>query len=77
MIRFVDGKPTAIWYSQHANGQAFEYDTVHKYDGGIKVSELQAELLLILTSHSPLPTVPTVLTQSTPLKAHMRTVSLT
>lgn len=77
MIRFLDGKPTAIWYSQHANGQAFEHDTVHKYDGGIRVGELQAESLLILTSHSPLPIVPTALTQSTPERAHMRTVSLT
>lgn len=77
MIRFREGKPIAIWYSQHANGQAFEYDTVHKYEGGIRVSEVQAKLLLILTSHSPLPIVPTALTQSTPLRAHMRTASLT
>jgi hypothetical protein len=30
MIRFVDGKPTAVWYSQHENGQAFIYDVVEK-----------------------------------------------
>ncbi|KAM0717853.1 hypothetical protein Q7P37_006185 [Cladosporium fusiforme] len=36
MIRFVDGKPTAIWYSQHANGQAFEYETVEKYAEGLR-----------------------------------------
>ncbi|KAF1344692.1 hypothetical protein BDV97DRAFT_425035 [Delphinella strobiligena] len=30
MIRFANGKPTAIWYSQHENGEAFTYDAVHK-----------------------------------------------
>jgi hypothetical protein len=30
MVRFVNGKPTYIWYSQHANGQAFAYSSVHK-----------------------------------------------
>ena len=25
MIRFVNGAPTAIWYSQHSNGEAFEW----------------------------------------------------
>lgn len=30
MIRFKDGKPTAVWYSQHANGQAFTYEAVEK-----------------------------------------------
>jgi hypothetical protein len=25
MIRFKDGQPQAVWYSQHANGQAFKY----------------------------------------------------
>lgn len=38
MIRFVDGKPSAVWYSQHSNGQAFEYGTVMKLDGGDRVS---------------------------------------
>jgi hypothetical protein len=27
MIRFKDGKPTAIWYSQHASGEALYYPT--------------------------------------------------
>jgi hypothetical protein len=34
MVRFVNGAPSALWYSQHSNGQAFEYSTVHKYNGG-------------------------------------------
>lgn len=38
MIRFVNEKPNAIWYSQHSNGQAFEYDIVDKYNGGLRVS---------------------------------------
>ena len=34
MVRFVDGVPQAIWYSQHASGEAFEYGATKKYDGG-------------------------------------------
>ncbi|CAG7926327.1 unnamed protein product [Penicillium olsonii] len=30
MIRFKNGKPDAIWYSQHASGQAFTYHAVEK-----------------------------------------------
>ncbi|KAF2258360.1 hypothetical protein CC78DRAFT_124576 [Lojkania enalia] len=30
MIRFESGTPTYIWYSQHANGQAFKYTSVLK-----------------------------------------------
>ncbi|KAI9675047.1 MAG: hypothetical protein M1817_001453 [Caeruleum heppii] len=30
MIRFQDGKPQALWYSQHARGQAFTYAAVEK-----------------------------------------------
>ncbi|KAL4884744.1 hypothetical protein BJY04DRAFT_170026 [Aspergillus karnatakaensis] len=30
MIRFQDGVPQAIWYSQHARGQAFTYDATEK-----------------------------------------------
>ncbi|TGO51765.1 hypothetical protein BOTNAR_0345g00130 [Botryotinia narcissicola] len=30
MIRFVNGTPQAVWYSQHANGQAFKYSVVEK-----------------------------------------------
>lgn len=38
MIRFVDGKPSELWYSQHSGGQAFEYDALEKYAGGLRVS---------------------------------------
>lgn len=30
MIRFVDGRPTYIWYSQHGDGQAFNYNCTEK-----------------------------------------------
>ncbi|KAJ5114776.1 hypothetical protein NUU61_000535 [Penicillium alfredii] len=30
MIRFSSGSPQAIWYSQHASGQAFTYDAAEK-----------------------------------------------
>lgn len=41
MIRFRDGRPEAIWYSQHATGQAFTYDAVEKE--GPRVSQRQHE----------------------------------
>lgn len=31
MIRFIDGEPGAIWYSQHSRGQAFTYNAVEKH----------------------------------------------
>ncbi len=37
MVRFRSGKPKAIWYSQHSNGQAFKYPVVEKYNGGSRV----------------------------------------
>jgi hypothetical protein len=36
MIRFKDGLPQAVWYSQHGNGQAFTYETVQKFQSGIR-----------------------------------------
>ncbi|KAI7086169.1 hypothetical protein KC356_g5239 [Hortaea werneckii] len=33
MIRFQDGVPQYIWYSQHSNGEAFEFDVTEKYNG--------------------------------------------
>lgn len=32
MVRFSNGAPQSVWYSQHANGQAFKYDVVSKKD---------------------------------------------
>lgn len=43
MIRFSNGVPTYVWFSQHSNGEAFAYDVVHK--NGLRV--------LSLTSASP------------------------
>jgi hypothetical protein len=34
MIRFKNGKPTALWYSQHASGEALTYDIVEKHNHG-------------------------------------------
>jgi hypothetical protein len=34
MVRFSNGSPQAVWYSQHANGQAFTYETVEKTSDG-------------------------------------------
>lgn len=33
MVRFEKGKPKAVWYSQHASGQAFKFDTLETKDG--------------------------------------------
>lgn len=30
MVRFVNGQPTYVWYSQHNNGEAFKYDVLEK-----------------------------------------------
>lgn len=34
MIRFENGIPQWIWFSQHGNGQAFRYTTTQKHAGG-------------------------------------------
>jgi hypothetical protein len=36
MVRFVDGKPTGVWYSQHSTGEAFAYHAVVKDPKGIR-----------------------------------------
>ncbi|KAF2025635.1 hypothetical protein EK21DRAFT_76036 [Setomelanomma holmii] len=38
MVRFANGKPQAIWYSQHANGQAFKWNVVEKTADGRPVA---------------------------------------
>lgn len=30
MVRFENGEPKALWYSQHDGGQAFTYDALEK-----------------------------------------------
>lgn len=32
MVRFKNGEPKALWYSQHSGGQAFTYDALEKRD---------------------------------------------
>ncbi|KIW78091.1 hypothetical protein Z517_07924 [Fonsecaea pedrosoi CBS 271.37] len=34
MVRFVNGAPTAMWFSQHSSGEAFTYSAVQKYNNG-------------------------------------------
>lgn len=38
MIRFSNGVPKYVWYSQHANGEAFEYHVLKKDKSGERVS---------------------------------------
>lgn len=38
MVRFQNGQPQAIWYSQHSNGEAFTYGTVEKTTDGRPVA---------------------------------------
>lgn len=34
MVRFSNGVPQAVWYSQHSSGQAFTYSAVEKFNSG-------------------------------------------
>lgn len=84
MIRFVNGEPDALWYSQHSNGQAFKYSTVHKYDDGadsLRVSIPRAimvsNIIKLILPSSPSSTAPTALTQTTPPQELTRTASPT
>lgn len=36
MVRFQDGLPTAVWYSQHASGQSFRYSALEKDASGLR-----------------------------------------
>lgn len=42
MVRFRDGKPTGIYFSQHRDGAAYSWDdsTVSKRDGRVSCSSL-------------------------------------
>lgn len=39
MVRFQNGVPQAVWYSQHSNGEAFTYNATEKYNNGIRVGD--------------------------------------
>lgn len=43
MVRFGNGTPTAIWFSQHSGGQAFSYKAAEKYNGGVRVRILHLQ----------------------------------
>ncbi|KAL6249829.1 Vacuolar protein sorting-associated protein 62 [Rhinocladiella similis] len=36
MVRFVDGAPTAVYYSQHSGGEAFTYEATQKGPDGVR-----------------------------------------
>ena len=40
MIRFIGGVPKYVWYSQHANGEAFTFECLKKDQSGKRVSSL-------------------------------------
>jgi hypothetical protein len=40
MVRFVNGTPSAMWFSQHANGQAFTYAATEKGKDGKRVGRM-------------------------------------
>lgn len=52
MVRFTNGKPTAVWYSQHSNGEAFTYGATSKYNGGVRVSRTAWEFPMMWTACS-------------------------
>jgi hypothetical protein len=37
MVRFQNGVPSVVWYSQHATGQAFKYEVVLKDEANLRV----------------------------------------
>lgn len=36
MVRFSNGVPQSVWYSQHSNGQAFKYDITEKHSDNLR-----------------------------------------
>jgi len=38
MIRFINGIPKYVWFSQHANGEAFKFEILRKDASGKRVS---------------------------------------
>jgi hypothetical protein len=37
MIRFINGEPKYVWFSQHANGEAFTFSALQKDKPGKRV----------------------------------------
>jgi hypothetical protein len=37
MIRFINGEPKYVWFSQHANGEAFTFSALQKDKSGKRV----------------------------------------
>jgi hypothetical protein len=37
MVRFKNGVPDVMWYSQHATGQAFKFEVVQKDEANLRV----------------------------------------
>lgn len=70
MVRFHDGKPTGIWYSQHRDGAVYQWG-----DAGLSLENdrvcvifLGQEVHGCLTYRSPSSLVPMARTQTTPVQ---------
>ena len=50
MIRFVDGVPKHVWFSQHANGEAYTFDALEKDASGKRVRTQSLHCLLVDTT---------------------------
>lgn len=57
MVRFTNGQPEAVWYSQHANGQAFKYSVSNP-------STIQTHNLLTFLFYRSQRSTPTTCAQS-------------
>lgn len=69
MVRFQNGKPQAVWYSQHNNGEAFTYSATMKYNNGLRVSGITSPPTTkqqYANVNSLSCSLPTVVTRTTP-----------
>lgn len=48
MIRFANGVPQSIWYSQHANGSAYAFSAVLKDDSGKRVRTHRTRIIVAI-----------------------------
>lgn len=44
MIRFVNGEPKYVWFSQHSNGEAYTFSALKKDASGKRVSHWTSEM---------------------------------